>query len=66
MDNTLRSEGINLSNPNKPHPHFEPLILLGPQGFVVFYFKTRINTPKIKVEATNPTPTNPAIIPVLR
>ena len=31
-----------------------------------FYFKTRTNTPKIKVEAINPTPTNPAIIPVLR
>ena len=30
------------------------------------YFKTKSNTPKIKVEATNPTPTNPAIIPVLR
>ena len=30
------------------------------------YFKTRSNTPKIKVEATNPIPTNPAIIPVFR
>ena len=30
------------------------------------YFKTKSNTPNIKVEATNPTPTNPAIIPVLR
>ena len=30
------------------------------------YFKTKINTPNIKVEAINPTPTNPAIIPVLR
>ena len=31
-----------------------------------YYFKTKSNTPNIKVEATNPTPTNPAIIPVLR
>ena len=30
------------------------------------YFKTKSNTPNIKVEITNPTPTNPAIIPVLR
>ena len=30
------------------------------------YFKTKSNTPNIKVEARNPTPTNPAIIPVLR
>ena len=30
------------------------------------YFKTKSNTPNIKVEALNPTPTNPAIIPVLR
>ena len=30
------------------------------------YFKTKSNTPNIKVEAINPTPTNPAIIPVLR
>ena len=30
------------------------------------YFKTRSNTPKTKVEAINPTPINPAIIPVLR
>ena len=30
------------------------------------YFKTKSNTPNIKVEATNPTPTNPAIIPVFR
>ena len=30
------------------------------------YFKTRSNTPKIKVEATNPIPTNPAIIPVFK
>ena len=34
--------------------------------FLKNYFKTKSNTPKIKVEATNPTPTNPAIIPVLR
>ena len=30
------------------------------------YFKTRSSTPKTKVEAINPTPINPAIIPVLR
>ena len=30
------------------------------------YFKTKSNTPNIKVEAINPTPTNTAIIPVLR
>lgn len=35
-------------------------------SFLKIYFKTRSNTPKIKVEAINPTPTNPAIIPVLR
>tara|TARA_Y100000766_G_C18686380_1_gene497256 strand:+ start:208 stop:696 length:489 start_codon:yes stop_codon:yes gene_type:complete len=34
--------------------------------FLKNYFKTRNNTPKIKVEATKPTPTNPAIIPVFR
>ena len=34
--------------------------------FLKNYFNTKSNTPKIKVEATNPTPTNPAIIPVLR
>ena len=36
------------------------------QYFLDNYFKTRSNTPKTKVEATNPTPINPAIIPVLR
>ena len=36
------------------------------KSFLKNYFKTKSNTPKIKVEATNPTPTNPAIIPVLR
>ena len=35
-------------------------------SFLKNYFKTKSNTPKIKVEATNPTPTNPAIIPLLR
>ena len=30
------------------------------------YFNTRSSTPKTKVEAINPTPINPAIIPVLR
>ena len=34
--------------------------------FLKNYFKTKSNTPKIKVEAINPTPTNTAIIPVLR
>jgi len=36
------------------------------KSFLKNYFKTRSNTPKIKVEAINPTPINPAIIPVLR
>ena len=34
--------------------------------FLNNYFKTRSNTPKTKVEAINPTPINPAMIPVLR
>ena len=34
--------------------------------FLKNYFKTRSNTPKTKVEAINPTPINPAIIPLLR
>jgi len=36
------------------------------KSFLENYFKTKSSTPKIKVEAINPTPTNPAIIPVLR
>ena len=36
------------------------------KSFLKNYFKTRSNTPKTKVEATNPTPINPAMIPVLR
>ena len=36
------------------------------KSFLKNYFKTRSNTPNIKVEAINPTPINPAIIPVLR
>ena len=36
------------------------------KSFVENYFKTRSSTPKTKVEAINPTPINPAIIPVLR
>jgi len=36
------------------------------KSFLKNYFKTRSNTPKTKVEAINPTPINPAIIPVLR
>ena len=35
-------------------------------SFLRNYLKTRSNTPKTKVEAIKPTPTNPAIIPVLR
>ena len=36
------------------------------KSFLKNYFKTRSSTPKTKVEAINPTPINPAIIPVLR
>ena len=36
------------------------------KSFLENYFKTRRSTPKIKVEAINPTPINPAMIPVLR
>ena len=36
------------------------------KSFFNNYFKTRSNTPKTKVEATNPTPINAAMIPVLR
>ena len=36
------------------------------KSFLKNYFKTRSNTPKTKVEAINPTPINPATIPVLR
>ena len=36
------------------------------KSFLNNYFKTRSSTPKTKVEAINPTPINPAIIPVLR
>ena len=36
------------------------------KSFLNNYFKTRSNTPKTKVEEINPTPINPAIIPVLR
>ena len=36
------------------------------KSFLENYFKTRSSTPKIKVEAINPTPINPAMIPVLR
>lgn len=35
-------------------------------SFLTNYLKTRSKTPKINVEAINPTPTNPAIIPVFR
>ena len=35
-------------------------------SYLKIYFKTKSNTPKTKVEAINPTLTNPAIIPVLR
>ena len=36
------------------------------KSFLENYFKTRSSTPKTKVEEINPTPINPAIIPVLR
>ena len=36
------------------------------KSFLKNYFKTRSSTPKTKVEAINPTPINPAMIPVLR
>ena len=36
------------------------------KSFLNNYFKTRSNTPNTKVEAINPTPINPAMIPVLR
>ena len=36
------------------------------KSFLNNYFKNRSNTPKTKVEAINPTPISPAIIPVLR
>ena len=36
------------------------------KSFLDNYFKTRSSTPKIKVEAINPTPINPAMIPVFR
>ena len=36
------------------------------KSFLNNYFKTRSSTPKTKVDAINPTPINPAMIPVLR
>ena len=36
------------------------------KSFLKNYFKTSRSTPKIRVEATNPTPINPAMIPVFR
>ena len=48
------------------HMRFQKLIRKSLIDFLKNYFKTKSNTPKIKVEAINPTPTNPAIIPVLR
>tara|TARA_B100000886_G_scaffold250252_1_gene176470 strand:+ start:50 stop:478 length:429 start_codon:yes stop_codon:yes gene_type:complete len=36
------------------------------KSFLENYLKTRSNTPKTKVEEINPTPINPAMIPVLR
>ena len=36
------------------------------KSFLENYLKTRSSTPKTKVEETNPTPINPAMIPVLR
>ena len=36
------------------------------KSFLKNYFKTRRSTPKTKVDAINPTPINPAMIPVFR
>ena len=36
------------------------------KSFLDNYFKTRSSTPKIKVEAINPTPNNTAMIPLFR
>ena len=36
------------------------------KSFLDNYLKTRSNTPKTRVEEINPTPINPAMIPVLR
>ena len=36
------------------------------KSFLKNYLKTKNNTPKTKVEATKPIPTNPAMMPVLR
>ena len=36
------------------------------KSFLENYLKTKSNTPKTKVEAINPTPINPAMIPVFR
>ena len=36
------------------------------KSFLDNYFKTKSSTPKIKVEAINPTPINTAMIPLLR
>ena len=36
------------------------------KSFLKNYFKTRSSTPKTKVDAINPTPINPAMIPVFR
>ena len=36
------------------------------KSFLENYFKTRSSTPKTKLEAINPTPINPAMIPVFR
>ena len=36
------------------------------KSFLKNYFKTRSSTPKTKVDATNPTPINPAMIPVFK
>ncbi len=36
------------------------------KSFLKNYFKTRSSTPKTKVDAINPTPINPAMIPVFK
>jgi len=56
--NKKRKDYILLTN--APRPNHEV------KSFLENYFKTRSSTPKTKVEEINPTPINPAIIPVLR
>ena len=48
------------------HKIFRNLIKKNLNLFLENYFKTRSSTPKINVEVINPTPINPAMIPLLR